>query len=58
MLPDAGVIVIELLVPSLATPLLDVQLVVVKSPFCRNVQPVEGYGQDIFSLLPVNPKVI
>ena len=42
----------KLFVPSLEmAPLLD-QLAVVKSGFCCNVQPVEGYGHEIFTLLP------
>ena len=52
MEPTDGVMVRKLLVPSLETPALAVQLVVVKSGFCRKIQPVEGYGQEIFRLWP------
>jgi len=42
----------KLFVPSLETPPVGVQLVVVKSEFCCKVQPAEGYGQEILRLLP------
>jgi len=42
----------KLFVPSLDTPLAGVQLVAFKSGLCRKVKPVEGYGQEIFRLLP------
>jgi hypothetical protein len=41
-----------LIVPLSEMPLLVDQLVVVKSEFCCNVQPVEGDGQETVTLLP------
>lgn len=42
----------KLFVPSLVTPLLADQLVVVKLEFCCSIQPVEGYGHKTFTLVP------
>ena len=44
--------VMKLFVPSLEMPPLGVQFAVVKSEFCCNVQPVEGYGHETFTVLP------
>ena len=50
--PVGDVMIMKLFVPLLETPLLVDQLEVVKSEFCCNVQPVEGYGHDTITLLP------
>jgi hypothetical protein len=50
--PDGEVMVIKLFVPSLEMPPLVDQPAVAKFGFCCSVQPVDGYGQEIFTLLP------
>ena len=47
-MPVGALIVMKLFVPSLETPPLGAQLVVVMSGSCCNAQPVEGYGQLTF----------
>ena len=44
----------KLLVPSFVMPAVGVQLVVLKSKFCRKLQPEEGYGQVIFRVCPAD----
>src|SRR5665213_1860037 len=51
-LPTGGVMVMKLFMPSLVMPPPGNQLAVVKSGFCCNVQPVEGYGHETFIVLP------
>lgn len=44
--------VMKLFVPSLEMPPLVDQFAVERLEFCCNTKPVEGYGHDIFTLLP------
>ncbi len=51
-MPADGVMVIELLVPSLEMPPTSVQFVMVKSEFWTKLQPLNKLGQEILNVLP------